>query len=109
MKKDENYYLNILKESGAILSGHFLLTSGLHSATYVEKFKILQYPLLCDKLCRGIAKNFENLSPNVVLGAATGGIIISHSVGRALSTRSIFAERENNELVLRRGFNIANG
>jgi len=106
--KDE-YYMDILKESGAILSGHFLLTSGLHSATYVEKFKILQFPLLCDKLCKGIADNFMKASPNVVLGAATGGIIISHSVGRILSSRSIFAERENNELVLRRGFNIESG
>lgn len=107
--KTDDYYINILKESGAILSGHFLLTSGLHSATYVEKFKILQFPLLCDKLCKGIAENFQTQSPNVVLGAATGGIVISHSVGRALCTRSIFAERENNELVLRRGFNIENG
>lgn len=108
MTKEENY-LNILKESGAILDGHFLLTSGLHSVTYVEKFKVLQFPLLCDKLCKGIAENFTSLSPNVVLGAATGGIIISHSVGRALSARSIFAERENNELVLRRGFGISAG
>jgi len=108
MKKDD-YYLNILKDSGAILEGHFLLTSGLHSATYVEKFKILQFPLLCDQLCNGIAENFKTMSPNVILGAATGGIVISHSVGRALSARSIFAERENNELILRRGFSIASG
>jgi orotate phosphoribosyltransferase len=104
--KTDKYYTDLLKESGAILDGHFLLTSGLHSATYVEKFKVLQYPLLCDKLCKGIAENFKTQSPNVVLGAAIGGIVISHSVGRALSSRSIFAERENGELILRRGFNI---
>jgi orotate phosphoribosyltransferase len=104
--KTDKYYTDLLKESGAILDGHFLLTSGLHSATYIEKFKVLQYPLLCDKLCKGIAENFKTQSPNVVLGAAIGGIVISHSVGRALSSRSIFAERENGELILRRGFNI---
>lgn len=97
---------DILKDCGAILKGHFLLTSGLHSDTYVEKFKILQYPLLTDRLCKPIAKRFAKTKPNVVLGAATGGIIISHAVGRLLSTRSIFAERENGELALRRGFNI---
>jgi orotate phosphoribosyltransferase len=97
---------DILHDCGAILKGHFLLTSGLHSDTYVEKFKILQYPLLTDKLCKPIAKRFVKTKPNVVLGAATGGIIISHTVGRFLSTRSIFAERGDGELTLRRSFNI---
>ncbi len=104
------FYQNILKECGAILEGHFLLTSGLHSPTYVEKFKVLQYPLLTDKLCKAIAEHFSKAKPHVIVGAATGGIIISHSVGRFLSTRSIFAERdENGKLVFRRGFSIEPG
>ncbi len=107
MKKEQ--YLEILKESGAVLNGHFLLTSGLHSDTYVEKFKMLQFPLLCDTLCKGIADHFASTKPSVVLGAATGGIVISHSVGRVLATRSIFAEREETQLTLRRGFNIESG
>ncbi|MBL7135242.1 MAG: orotate phosphoribosyltransferase [Candidatus Marinimicrobia bacterium] len=102
-------YLDILKECGATLKGHFLLTSGLHSDTYVEKFKVLQYPLLTDKLCKDIAEHFRKTKPHVIVGAATGGIIISHSIGRLLSTRSIFAERENKNLVLRRGFDIKPG
>jgi len=104
------FYKNILKECGAILEGHFLLTSGLHSPTYVEKFKVLQYPLLTDKLCKAIAEHFSKVKPHVIVGAATGGIIISHSVGRFLSTRSIFAERdESGKLVFRRGFKIEPG
>ena len=101
-----NSYVEILKECGAVLQGHFLLTSGLHSDTYVEKFKVLQYPLLTDKLCKAIADFFAKTKPHVVVGAATGGIIISHAVARFLSTRSIFAEREEGNLVFKRGFAI---
>ncbi|MCD6205337.1 MAG: orotate phosphoribosyltransferase [Candidatus Marinimicrobia bacterium] len=106
-----NYKSNIkiLEDCGAILHGHFLLTSGRHSDTYVEKFKLLQYPLLTDKLCKAIADNFEESKPHVVVGAATGGIIISHGVGRFLSTRSIFAERVEKGLAFRRGFSIKKG
>lgn len=102
-------YENILKESGAILTGHFLLTSGLHSDTYVEKFRILQFPLLTEKLCKAIAENFSSSAPHVVVGAATGGIILSHVVARFLACRSIFAEHEENSLLFRRGFVIQKG
>jgi len=102
-------FQDILREGGAILEGHFLLTSGLHSPTYVEKFKLLQYPLLTDKLCKAIAEYFAAAKPHVVVGAATGGIIISHGVARFLSCRSIFAEREDGKLVFRRGFTIEHG
>jgi len=81
----------------------------LHSDTYVEKFKLLQYPKLSDKLCKAIGENFKDTKPNVIVGAAVGGIIISHSVGRFLSTRSIFAERVDKKLEFRRGFNIEPG
>lgn len=107
MKQGANF--NILSDCGAILKGHFLLTSGRHSDTYVEKFKVLQYPLLTDKLCKEIAEYFENSKPHVVVGAATGGIILSYSVARFLATRSIFAERVENNLTFRRGFKIENG
>ncbi|MDD5766550.1 MAG: orotate phosphoribosyltransferase [Candidatus Marinimicrobia bacterium] len=102
-------YENILKESGAVLTGHFLLTSGLHSDTYVEKFRLLQFPLLTEKLCKAIAENFATTAPHVVVGAATGGIILSHVVARFLSCRSIFAEREETSLLFRRGFKIEEG
>lgn len=100
---------DVLKECGAVLQGHFLLTSGRHSDTYVEKFKLLQFPLLTDKLCKAIVEKFEDKKPHLVVGAATGGIIISHTAGRFLSTRSIFAEREDNKLVFRRGFKVKKG
>ncbi len=102
-------YVDIFKECGAVLKGHFKLTSGLHSDTYVEKFQLLKYPKLSDKLCNAIADQFQKAKPHVVVGAATGGIIISHSVARALTTRSIFAERSEGKLLLRRGFEIKSG
>ncbi|MBO8130322.1 MAG: orotate phosphoribosyltransferase [Candidatus Marinimicrobia bacterium] len=97
---------NYLLDTGAILKGHFLLTSGLHSDTYVEKFRILEYPKLTEKLCRSIATYFESKKPHVVVGAATGGIIISHVVAKFLACRSIFAERVSDKLTFRRGFKI---
>ncbi len=99
----------LFEQCGAVLSGHFLLTSGLHSDTYVEKFKLLQFPKLTDIICKEIADHFEDKKPSVILGAATGGIIISQAVGRELTTRSIFAERVDGELILRRGFKINKG
>lgn len=107
MKKEQ--FDELFKECGAVLKGHFLLTSGLHSDTYVEKFKLLQYPKLTDKMCKEIAAHYADTKPHVILGAATGGIIISQSVGRELSVKSIFAERVDGKLVLRRGFHIEKG
>ena len=102
-------YENILKDCGAILDGHFKLTSGLHSGTYVEKFKLLQYPGLTEKMCKDIAHHFEKSKPNVIVGAATGGIIISQWVASHLGTRSIFAERVDGKLEFKRGFDIKPG
>src|SRR6056297_3770303 len=105
----DNKYRDFLDESGAILNGHFLLTSGLHSGTYVEKFQLIKYPVLTYKICKGIADHFKHTKPSVVVGAATGGIPISQSVAREMSIRSIFAERVDGNLVFRRGFNIEQG
>jgi len=107
MKKE--HMDELFQECGAVLKGHFLLTSGLHSDTYVEKFKLLQYPKLTEKMCKEIALHFADKKPHVILGAATGGIIISQYVGRELSVKSIFAERVDGKLVLRRGFQIEKG
>ncbi|HMA62255.1 MAG TPA: orotate phosphoribosyltransferase [bacterium] len=106
---NKNKFKQLLDESGAILDGHFLLTSGLHSGTYVEKFQLLKYPRLTDKICKGIADHFKHTKPSVVVGAATGGIPISQSVAREMSTRSIFAERVEGDLIFKRGFNIDQG
>ncbi|MEN6385758.1 MAG: orotate phosphoribosyltransferase [Phycisphaerales bacterium] len=96
-------------DTGAILEGHFLLTSGLHSPLYVEKFKVLQYPEYTAQLCKVLAGKFANEKIEVVVGPVTGGILLAHEVGKNLGTRAIFTERENGRMTLRRGFAIKPG
>jgi len=101
--------MQIFKDAGAILEGHFLLTSGLHSPVYWEKFRILQYPHYTEKLCRLIAEHFKKDEVQVVAGPTTGGIIIAFEVARQLGVKSIFAEKEGDTRVFRRGFSIDPG
>jgi len=107
--RDNAVALDIFKQAGALLKGHFKLTSGLHSDTYMEKCMVLQYPDLTDKLCAMLAARFAADNVQVVIGPAVGAIIIAHDVARHLGARSIFCERENGRMVLRRGFTIAPG
>lgn len=101
--------LKIFKDSGAYLEGHFLLTSGRHSGHYVEKFQVLQYPDLTEKLCQDLAERFRDQKIQTVVGPATGGIILAQLVGRYLGARALFTERENGKMALRRGFQIQPG
>jgi orotate phosphoribosyltransferase len=101
--------LEIFKTAGAIKEGHFLLASGLHSPVYWEKFRILQYPHLTEKLCRLIAQHFKGQKIDVVAGPTTGGIILAFETARQLGARSIFAEKEGAVRVFRRDFEIAPG
>jgi len=97
----------IFKKSGAILEGHFLLTSGLHSPVYWEKFKVLQFPNYTEQLCQMIANHFRKQKIQVVAGPTTGGIILAFEVARQLGVRGIFAEKEGaQERAFRRGFTI---
>lgn len=96
----------LLVDTGAILEGHFLLTSGLHSPLYVEKFQVLQWPEHTARLCAALAEKFRDAGIQVVVGPVTGGIILAHEVGKNLGTRAIFTERENGKMTLRRGFAI---
>lgn len=96
-------------KTGAILEGHFLLTSGLHSPMYVEKFQVLQHPLYTEQLCKAMAAMFADENIGVVIGPVTGGVLLAHEVGKALGTRAIFTERENGKMALRRGFQIGEG
>jgi len=96
-------------ETGAILEGHFLLTSGLHSPLYVEKFQVLQHPEYTAKLCKALADRFADENVELVIGPITGGILLAHEVGKNLGTRAIFTERENGRMTLRRGFVIRPG
>jgi orotate phosphoribosyltransferase len=103
--------LELFEKSGAVLKGHFLLTSGLHSPIYWEKFQVLQYPRYTQELCRQIAEHFKNMNIQVVAGPTTGGVILAFEVGRQLGVRGIFAEKQDgsSERSFRRGFNIAKG
>jgi orotate phosphoribosyltransferase len=98
--------IQIFRDAGAILEGHFLLTSGLHSPVYWEKFRILQYPQHTEKLCRLIAEHFKKDNVQVVAGPTTGGIILAFEVAKQLGVKGIFAEKEGETRVFRRGFTI---
>lgn len=99
----------LLRETGAILEGHFQLASGRHSPLYVEKFRLLERPAQTQALCQMIAGWAGPLHPQLVAGPTTGGVIISYEVARLLRTRSIFAESDGGGRSFRRGFSIAPG
>ena len=105
----ESEVKDLLVETGAVLTGHFLFTSGLHSQSYVEKFQILQHPRHTAALGQALAERFANDAIEVVVGPAMGGILIAHEVGKHLGTRALFTERENGAMTLRRGFTIKPG
>ena len=96
--------LDLFRKSGALLEGHFRLTSGLHSPGYLQCALVLQHPADAERLGAAIAARARELRPTVVLSPALGGIVIGHEVARALSVRAIFAERQDGGLTLRRGF-----
>lgn len=109
MKETTSDAERIFREAGAIMEGHFLLTSGLHSPVYWEKFRVLEQPRYTERLCRMIATHFQDRSVQLVAGPTTGGVIISYEVARQLGLRSIFAEREGDTRVFRRGFEVTPG
>jgi orotate phosphoribosyltransferase len=96
--------LDLFRKSGALLEGHFRLSSGLHSTGYLQCALVLQHPASAERLGRGLAERVRDCGANVVLSPALGGLIIGHEVGRAIGVRTIFAERQDGVLVLRRGF-----
>jgi orotate phosphoribosyltransferase len=101
--------LELFKSGGALMQGHFELSSGLHSGQYLQCALLLQNPAYAGKLCGQLASRFREDNVSVVIGPAMGGILVSYEVARALGTRSIFAERENGRMALRRGFTINKG
>lgn len=98
--------LDLFRRSGALLEGHFRLTSGLHSPGYLQCALVLQHPPQAEALGRAIAGRVKELRPTVVLSPALGGVVIGHEVGRALGVRAIFCERQEGRLALRRGFTL---
>ncbi len=103
---DSTTVLDLFRQSGALLEGHFRLTSGLHSDRYLQSALVLQHPELATRLGEALAERTRHLQPTVVLSPALGGIVIAQEVGRALGIRAIFAERQDGGLVLRRGFTV---
>ncbi len=101
--------LEIYRKTGALLTGHFLLSSGLHSEQYLQSALVLQQPDIATKLCAALADNFRDQRIEAVIAPALGGVFVSHETARALGVRALFAERVNGELTLRRGFTIKPG
>ena len=100
--------LNILKKTNALLEGHFVLSSGLHSSKYIQCAKLLSFPHIADKICRSLANKIRNNYKNIdlILAPAMGGIIIGYEIGKLLKKETIFCERVQGKFVLRRGFKI---
>ncbi|RBP37261.1 orotate phosphoribosyltransferase [Garciella nitratireducens] len=104
MKQEE--ILSILKEKQAVLEGHFILTSGKHADTYIQCARILQDPKITSLFVSELLKEMKDLEIDLVIGPATGGIIIAYEAARQLGVNAIFTERENGKMTLRRGFKI---
>lgn len=96
--------LDRFHRSGALLDGHFRLSSGLHSTGYLQCALVLQHPAEAEMLGRAIGERVRRLRPSVVLSPALGGVVIGHEVARALGVRAVFVERQDGIFVLRRGF-----
>jgi orotate phosphoribosyltransferase len=95
-----------LARRGALLGGHFRLSSGRHSDRFVQKFRILEDPVLLERVAQALAARFRELTPTVVVGAAVGGILLAYEVARQLGTKAIFVEKEDGVPALRRGFTL---
>jgi len=103
--------LDILRKTNALLEGHFVLSSGLHSSKYIQCAKLLSFPTKAEKICKSLAnkikKKFKNI--DIILAPAMGGIIIGYEIGKLLKRETIFCERLNGKFLLRRGFKIKKG
>ena len=106
---DKNDILEIFRSTGALLEGHFILTSGRHSETYFQCAKVLQYPEYLTLFGRILAYHFEDDKIDAVISPAIGGIVIGTEVGRQLGVKTIFTERKDGTMKLRRGFEIEKG
>ena len=103
--------LNILKKTNALLEGHFILSSGLHSPKYIQCAKLLSFPHLAKDICNSLAKKIKKKfkSIDLILAPAMGGVIIGYEIGKLLKKETIFCERVNGKFALRRGFHIKKG
>ncbi len=102
----EKDILDLFKSSKALLEGHFLLSSGLHSAKYMQCALLLQDPAVSGRICGSLAEKLKGFNPTLIVGPALGGVIVAHEVARALGIKGIFTERVDGKMCLRRGFTI---
>jgi orotate phosphoribosyltransferase len=105
----ENEILDVFREHSALLEGHFILSSGLHSNRYVQCALVLQHSRVAEQLGSELAAKLRHLGAAVVAAPALGGILVAHEVARALGTRAIFTEQQDGAMTLRRGFSLAPG
>ncbi|HEV2495975.1 MAG TPA: orotate phosphoribosyltransferase [Terriglobia bacterium] len=108
----EDEILNIFRRHGALLEGHFVLSSGLHSDRYIQCALVLQYPHIAEQLCAQLGAKLREMGSSAVgavAAPALGGVIVAHEVARALGARAVFTERQYNVMALRRGFGFAPG
>lgn len=105
----EERILQILKETEVLIEGHFLLSSGRHSDQYMQCARVFQYPVYSEELSRMLAAQLDGMDIDMVIGPAIGGIVFSYEMGRVLGVKTLFAERENSVMTLRRGFGIEPG
>jgi len=101
--------LDIFRQTSAILEGHFKLSSGLHSGQYLQCALVLKHPEHCRRLCAELAKKFKKETPNIVIAPALGGVLVSYETASALGVPSLFTERKDGQMLLRRGFSLAKG
>jgi orotate phosphoribosyltransferase len=101
--------LDVFRETEALLEGHFILTSGLHSNRYFQCARVLQYPWHAEALCRDLAERLPKIRFDAVVSPAVGGILVGQEIARALRVRSVFTERQDGRMTLRRGFAIGTG
>ena len=102
-------YVKIFEDTEALMYGHFVLSSGMHSDAYFQCAKVLQYPKYLSLFADILSSHFADLSIDKVISPAIGGIVVGYEIGRQLNTQTIFSERINGNLILRRGFNIPSG
>ena len=97
------------QDAGALLDGHFVLRSGMHSNKFFQCALLFRYPDVAEKLCRTLAERMKDLGAETVISPAVGGILVGQELARALGIQAIFADKENDQLVLKRGFTIRKG
>ena len=101
--------IGVFREAGALLEGHFLYTSGRHGRQFLQAARVLQYPKHTDRLCAALADRFKNERVDLVVGPATGGIVLAYSTARCLDARSAYTERDGDGMALKRGFSLPAG